>query len=411
MSKENRGYGSKQEIPPSAAAREHSKGKIDARPPEENQHAGLVADEEIRTLLDSIADYYDPELVARIANRKGEEIEPGDNPADSTDTRLYDQLVSRASTETLTKAVHGGNESTVSYVTGSPETTSDVSGLRAISTLENEIFDAAPIAYIYGKPGSGKTNMALLLAELWKSRNPDGELGSNIRTWKESDEWLPTYPALNEWLGEQTKDLEGGGITKREDSNPRLFVFDEASSHASGRGKDGHEAGQKLGPLVYKIRKSNAGLIIIGHDGKDVHPAVRTLAVVIERYRREYKRATLWEDVENREGKGKIVEIDGVPETDYTYDDGEATYWSWDRETPGDDGRDIEGEIEERAEEKAEEIIETQAREMAVQMKQDDAVDLTTTEIGRLVGEWYRDEAYSGAWVSKWTARHNGGSV
>jgi hypothetical protein len=133
--------------------------------------------------------------------------------------------------------------------------------------------------------------------------------------------------------------------------------------------------------------------------------------VVIERYRREYKRATLWEDVENREGKGKIVEIDGVPETDYTYDDGEATYWSWDRDTPGDDGRDIEGEIEERAEEKAEEMVETRAREMAVQMSKDDAVDLTTKEIGRLVGEWYRDEGYSGAWVSKWTAKANGGSV
>jgi energy-coupling factor transporter ATP-binding protein EcfA2 len=407
-----RGYGAEQDVPPSAAAREHSKGRINARPPEEFEHAGLTGDDRVRHLLSAIADHYDPELVAEIARENGgEHVRIEDNPPHAKQTRLYQQLIGREATETLTRAVHLSNESTVSYVTGSPQTTSDISGLRATQTLKNVAFDSAPILYLYGKPGSGKTNMALLLSELWQQENPDGELGSNIRSWRECDEWIPRYPALKSWLDEQTTGIEGGGITRREDANPRLFVFDEASSHASGRGKDGHEAGKKLGPLVYKIRKANAGLIIIGHDGRDVHPAVRTLAVVIERYRREFKRATLWEDVENRQGKGLIAELDGVPETSYTYDDGEATYWSWDHSGPDDHGRDVEEEIEERAAEKAEERIKTEARRMAALMATDPDVDMINAEIGQLIGEWYRGESLSGTWVTKWKNRFEDGEI
>ncbi|MFW5903145.1 MAG: 3-hydroxyacyl-CoA dehydrogenase family protein, partial [Halolamina sp.] len=123
----------------------------------------------------------------------------------------------------------------------------------------------------------------------------DAILASNISTWEEADEWCPSYGSLRELLDRNLERLPEGGVTAREDAVPILFVFDEASSHASGRGQDGYEAGQKLGPLVYKIRKARAGLIIIGHDGKDVHPAVRTQALVIQKFRGEVKRAEVYE--------------------------------------------------------------------------------------------------------------------
>lgn len=45
------------------------------------------------------------------------------------------------------------------------------------------------------------------------------------------------------------------------------------------------------------------------------------------------------EDVKNRVGRDKIVTVEGVPETDWRYDDKEPATWSWSR---GDDEEEIE---------------------------------------------------------------------
>jgi hypothetical protein len=61
---------------------------------------------------------------------------------------------------------------------------------------------------------------------------------------QEKDEWIPSYPDLMDWMKQDEEAVLNGGGTRK------LFIFDEASSHASGRGKDGYQAGQKLGPMV-----------------------------------------------------------------------------------------------------------------------------------------------------------------
>jgi energy-coupling factor transporter ATP-binding protein EcfA2 len=337
-----------------------------------------------------MAERYDPQQVAR----DGEML-----PAQVEDTRLYSMLLGYEATDTLNQAVHNGDSQTQSYFVGDPAARSDISGLAAIEQLRDIVCQMAPIVYIFGEPGSGKTSFSLLLSQLWKRAYPDGELASNIRTWEEADEWLPDYGSLRSWLDEQIDQMEEGGTTRAEDSNRRLFVFDEASSHASGRGSDGYEAGQKLGPLVYKIRKASCGLIIIGHDGKDVHPAVRTLATVVQRYRRELKRATLYEDVQNREGVGQIMELNGVPDTDYHYDDGEATSWSWESE------QQRQQERQQEIREAAEDLQDQTVREMAARLAQDDSCDLSFREIGEAIGEAHRGEPFAQSWVSKWADR------
>jgi hypothetical protein len=197
--------------------------------------------------------------------------------------------------------------------------------------------------------------------------------------------------------------MDSGGETLRDGAAPRLFVFDEASSHASGRGKVGHEAGAKLGPLVYKIRKANCGLIIIGHDGKDVHPAVRTLATVVQKFRGEVKKAELFEDVQNRQGVGHIMSLRGIPETDYSYDDKEATSWSWETaETP--EQADREAVLEE-ARSMAADMEESHVRRLAHRLDTDPVLDLEQDEIGRAIGMAVDGKPRSQQWVSKWSTR------
>lgn len=366
--------------------------------PEPYYHTGLVEDDRIRRILTRIQQAYDPD---------GDDELPGD----VRETEIYRRLLRAGATESMTRAIYDGRPVAQSYMVGDPAARSDISGIKAIEELRTVILRSAPIVYIFGEPGSGKTNFALLLTQLWKREyGADAEVGTNIRTWDESDRWIPNYGRLRNWLEQQIDNIEGGGETRAEDADPRLFVFDEASSHASGRGAQGAEAGEKLGPLVYKIRKANAGIIIIGHDGRDVHPAVRTLSTVVQRYRGEMKRATVWEDVKNREGRGKIMDLKGIPETDYSYDDGEATSWSWE------DTRSVEDELvpESRAESMAVDIAEQmtteQVRRFAAKLASGD-YGLTQKEIGESIGEAYRGEKFSQDWVSKWKGEYGGSDL
>lgn len=372
----------------SAETREFTRGNKPEHP-EAHRHAGLIGDDRLRRTLTAMATHYDPAH--------------GD-PAQVENTALYKMMLRNGATETLTRAIHGNQHQTQSYFVGDPGARSDISGLRAIHGLTDMIVRAAPIVYIFGEPGSGKTNFSLLLAQLWKREYEDAEIATNIRTLEQSDRWIPNYGALRSWLDENTTSIDGGGETRADDANPRLFIFDEASSHASGRGKSGAEAGAKLGPLVYKIRKANAGLIIIGHDGRDVHPSVRTLATVIQRYRGEVKRASIYEDVKDREGRGKIMELSGIPQTDWTYDDGEATSWSW----GSNEAQTVtmtKAKAEKHAEDMAETMTTEQVRRFAAALDEQDN-GLTQAQIGEVIGRAHRGEPYSQRWTSKWSAEY-----
>ena len=124
-----------------------------------------------------------------------------------------------------------------------------------------------------------------------------------------------------------------------DDATPFLFLFDEASSQASGNGKDGHEASTKLAVLVYKIRKYGGALVIIGHDGKDLHPAVRELCKVLHKI--DKKKARFFETIKNREGKEPITpEITGWPDSMWSPNDKDPAPWDWSE--PEDDESDEE---------------------------------------------------------------------
>lgn len=394
------------DIPPSAAAREHSRGRIDAAPPEEFAHSGLVDDETARRLLSSIARYYDPVTASEYLREEHDrEIYPEDLPDSYEDLDLYRRILRTHATDAAHQAVEEGNDVRLSYLTGKPDMSHDISGLGAIETLRERLIKTpAALNFIFGEPGSGKTNLALLLGELWTQEYPDGEVASNIRTWSESDRWIPRWPALDEWISSNLERSDSGALLRAEGADPQLFVFDEASSSARGGGKQGFETRDKMVPMLTKARKSNTSVIIIGHDGKDVHPSIRSMATIIERRRGEVKRATLYEDVVERSGRNEIMEIEGIPETSYTYDDKESSYWSW--ETQGEDPRADSSEsvmTEEEIAELAEELEKYQIDRLAGilgQMSVEGEIDLSQSRIGEILGEIWRGDGYSQNWVS-----------
>jgi len=138
-----------------------------------------------------------------------------------------------------------------------------------------------------------------------------------------------------------------------------------------------------LGPLVKTIRKGNCGIIIIGHDGRDVHPAVRTLAKVVRRYVGNQKRATFYQSIHNRNPVDQITDVRGVPATDWDYDDKEDTSFVWDNL----DGQtDVEQAVEEQARVMADDLLTDEKRRIAAQMYLDDSLSLSQEDIGQAFG-------------------------
>jgi hypothetical protein len=366
------------EMPAAAHLREAVRGHKPEQV-EADAHVGLADDETVRRLLSHLAAHYDP----RAADRE--------MPADVTETRLWQMLVSKESTETLTRAIRDGRLDQLSYAVGDPGARADVSGLKAIESIEQILDREAPILYIYGEPGSGKTNISLLLAQVWvrlqERRGLDYELASNIRTLSAQDAWIETYSALEAWAKEHVEALPEGGETLADDAPRKLYIFDEASSHALGSGEQGYQTGQLLGPLVKTIRKGNCGLIIIGHDGKDVHPAVRELCKVCQRYVENQKRATFYHTIRNRSPEDKIVDVHGVPQTDYQYDDKEDTRFRWDAGDGDDAALDAARDL-------AADMVQQEKRRIAAEMYLSDTLDAKQGDIGKAFG-------HDQSWVSR----------
>ncbi|ACV10987.1 conserved hypothetical protein [Halorhabdus utahensis DSM 12940] len=306
------------ELYTAAQTREYLEGH-GVRDPKAGPQAGIIRDPHISRTAAIAREDYDPNLLD----------EPGEMPADLLDADPWQDIVAVEETETIREAMDAGDMPSLKHITGDAGQRADVSGLEAIGDLRDHVTGDAVIIYLWAPPGRGKTDFALLLSQLYEEAHPGAETGSNIRTWTEKDEWIPTYPDLMDWMEADEEAVLAGDV------EDKLFIFDEASSHASGRGEDGYEAGQKLGPLVYKIRKYGGSIIIIGHDGKDVHPVVREMATCIKKTSK--KSANVFETVNNRRGMNKLLEIDGIPATDHTFNTNEPTAWRWDG-TGEDDG-------------------------------------------------------------------------
>lgn len=308
----------------------------DGRHKRENEyvlpHAGQIEDRDTDEMLTVL------ELVYQRAHERGW---LGDGwPASVQDLSDYRELRTVAESETFARRVDEGAGAQLRQHVGSQTDEVDVSGWDDIERIRSVVGQHPLMLYIFGNPGTGKTAASLRAARHHVLQVEDAtddrvEIGTNIRTAVEQteriDRWVRNWADLKGWMIEDEETVLAGG------AKPKIFIFDEASSHASGGGEDGYQTAAKLAVLCYKIRKYGGSIIIIGHDGKDLHPAVREMCTVL--HKTEKKDGRFYESVKNRTGKDPITPpISGWPDTKWSYNDKDPADWSWsdsnDEETP-----------------------------------------------------------------------------
>ena len=350
-----------------AHAREYLRGERDVDP-EAPDASPLIDDDLLRRFYVVAANgAYDPSLV---------ETEGRSLPRRFDETDMSGILRALTESETLQESLDDRNLNAQAFVTGSPSARDDASGIHVLRRIEDLMGHAAPVAYIFGRMGNGKTSKMLLFAEVWKDLHPDGELVTNVTSWQEADRYVESYGELMQVIDEKRE---------QEDPDPWLFGFDEASSTASGRGAQGHETGKKFAPLVYKIRKTSGGLVVVGHDGRDVHPALRSVGDVVRAESK--KRMVVANDVKNRGLQDVLFEVSGVPDTNMTFDTTEASTWSWEEQPESE-----EDELLRLAEERAEDMVEEEVEALVGMIASETSV--SQSELARAVG-------YSQSWVSE----------
>ncbi|WP_232687190.1 hypothetical protein [Halobacterium zhouii] len=234
-------------------------------------------------------------------------------------------------TEEGRRALDAEDMSTLQHQQGNTDQRADISGLKAIQQVDDLINGKAPVVVVLGEMGAGKSNFASLLGQRFVHQNPGALVGTNIQSLREKDDWeddrgrerdgwLPSFPALKEWLQQD-------GDPLHHDQTRKLAILDELSSAASGSGKDGQLTRKLMGPLVFKVRKYGGALIVIAHDESSIHPLLWRLGIIVKK--ESPKKASVWERVTNGQLRDKVGEFEGVPPTDWRYNDQEASSWSW----------------------------------------------------------------------------------
>ncbi len=303
-----------------AGYREHVEGYQD-RDPDAYPHAGITRDERLSRYLAVLEQDYTPEEAA----------DPERMPGQARDLSHVERIRRMEATEEGRRALAEEDMTTLQHQQGNTDQRADISGMKAIQQVDDLINGAAPVVVVLGEMGAGKSNFASLLGQRFVHKNPQALIGTNIKSlrekssWqddrgRERDGWLPSFPALKEWLQQDGNPLQHS-------QTPKLAILDELSSAASGTGKDGQLTRKLMGPLVFKVRKYGGALIVIAHDESSIHPLLWRLGVIVKK--ESTKQATVWERVSNGKLKDKLGEFGGVPETDWRYDDKEASSWSW----------------------------------------------------------------------------------
>jgi hypothetical protein len=234
-------------------------------------------------------------------------------PARLEETDLFRQIFRTSAGMSVDQALRQSDLDRQSAMIGL-ESSDDASGVSKLLRLIDRI-EEGYIAYMFGQMGSGKTDFAVLISELWSRMQPEGaEIASNVESFERA-ETIKRYERLKDWV-EEDRD------------RPQLFVFDEASSNASGYSQDAHKVQNRFRNLLQSFRKHRSNLLIIGHTGKDVHPHIRRQTNdCIEKESK--KDAAIYESVEEGEGQNLRFEISGIEPAAWEYDTKEMSNWYW----------------------------------------------------------------------------------
>lgn len=277
-------------------------------------HAGIVQDEETEQVLNIAEDAYEP-LTSEM-------------PQSFYRTEFARKILRNQGTEMVRKALASGNFAYLDYMTGLTNYDPDVSGIQTLMWLEEWISRVASMNIIAGHMGTGKTDLSLLLAQVWTHywTVVDGMAEDDVRVLTNI-----TSCQQAETVTGQTELVE-----ELEQSGKKLIIIDEASSNFSAHGGEGQEVIQQFKRTTRMIRKQDGYLVLIAHreDAKDVHKDIRLLCDIL--YKTTKKTAEVYEGRVDGEPKKTLT---GIPQTDWDYDTLEESDWEWDLDD-GDDGED-----------------------------------------------------------------------
>lgn len=299
---------------------------------------GLVTDERTLNHLHQCALHFDPEM--------------HDDADHFGETEYCHWVVQKHVTKSSTESILRGNMSHLSYQSGIVGYETDASGFKALMKLVKAV-ESQPVflAYIFGAMGHGKTDFSALMLEVFDFvyRDQDIITAANMKS-EDIDMEITRYSRLVNILEERREKMQAG-----EDLPPFVMIIDEAAQIFTGVGADQHRAKQ-LAKVLKLARKSNAHMLLIGQDGKDIDKALRALCTVFI-HKSALTTAKMFKTLKDREGGDLMERLDGVPPTDIdfeTYDEGKFVF---DDEEKGEDDFVTEEEWEEFKQQKEDEKL------------------------------------------------------
>ncbi len=151
--------------------REYQDDNLERNPDEVLPHSGFVRDEQIDRQMTVRALHHDPDRWE------------GKAAATYMDVQKNRDILRGEGSHTARDALENGDTLTLKHYIGDPSQQADLSGIKAITRLQEIVAGPAPVIVVLGEMGAGKTNLACLLLQL-RDRWVDGDLlvGSNIRT-------------------------------------------------------------------------------------------------------------------------------------------------------------------------------------------------------------------------------------
>lgn len=326
--------------------REYTRGTLDVDHQDVYPIAGLIQDEEVAEALMFMAESYSPSAA---------EIEAG-MPRSFWDTSLAQKAIRKYGTKRATRAVEEGNQTLTAFLTGLPSYNADISGLHTINRLSDWLIhsEQTKLIYLAALMGRGKTDLALTLLQMvWYHYHrlqqaeqakdvPEPKFAANFYADAGQDttiQEIHSFDDLQEWADGHSSEDE------------LWFIFDEASTELTAQsGSNAQDVAETMAPFVKKMRKSGVNMLVIGHDKQDVHPAIRSLADFIDKT--GLKTASFYAGIQNRQPHGHLFDVEGIPQTAWTFDTDDVAEWSWGDLAGGADGftpDELEDEVAWRA--------------------------------------------------------------
>lgn len=367
--------------------REYVAGRLDVDH-DNASPAALIHDDEVRKVALFMENTYEPP-------RLDDGSIPEGFPEDFWETNFGQRMLKKHVSDSIARAFREGNKEQAGAVVGLPNYENDVSGLHTANRLADWLIGGNEMSIIYlaGTQGAGKTDFSLTMMEVVRrhferATQVEGIDSGDVPTPEFATNFsVTTPPDADHRLINQYGELEGW-LTEGSSDEQKWFVFDEASTELTAQSSsNAQKVVEKMNELVKKGRKFGlSGLVVIGHDSKDVAPLFRMLADYVEKT--GTKTASFYASVQDREGAGHLFDVSGIPEATWDYDTDDTATWSWSGGSSSGDGESggyTEAELRELRDERICWLYENV--EGINQSDLADAFDVSTATVSRAVSD------------------------